>query len=63
MPFVLLINKRDLVDSWKIGDEYLAALDKSYGNVYRTSAKTGDDVGTALRRLAEMIIDRKLRGA
>lgn len=62
-PFVVLINKRDLVDSWKIRDDYLAALETSYGNVYRTSAKTGDDVGTALRRLAQMIIDRKLHGA
>lgn len=63
VPFVLLINKRDLVDDWKIGEEYLAALGESYGEVYRTSAKTGDDVARALRRLAEMIIDEKLRGA
>ncbi|MGI9237590.1 MAG: Rab family GTPase [Woeseiaceae bacterium] len=61
-PFVLLINKRDLSDDWKVSDEYLDALTKAYGNVYRTSAKTGDDVATALTRLSEMIIENEIRG-
>lgn len=62
-PFVLLVNKRDLAEEWSVSDEYLDALTKAYGNVYRTSAKTGDDVGKALTRLAEMIIDKDIRGA
>ena len=62
-PFVLLVNKRDLSDDWNVTDEYLDALTKAYGNVYRTSAKTGDDVATALTRLSEMIIENEIRGA
>ena len=62
-PFVLLINKRDLMHDWTVSDEYLDALSKSYGNVYRTSAKTGDDVEQAITRLAELIIDNDMRGA
>ncbi len=61
--FVLLINKRDLMHDWTVSDEYLDALSKSYGNVYRTSAKTGDDVEQAITRLAELIIDNDMRGA
>ena len=62
-PFVLLVNKRDLSDDWNVTEEYLDALTKAYGNVYRTSAKTGDDVATALTRLSEMIIENEIRGA
>lgn len=62
-PFVLLVNKRDLSDDWSVSDEYLDALTKAYGSVYRTSAKTGDDVATALTRLAEMIVENEIRGA
>ena len=60
---MLLVNKRDLSDDWNVSDEYLDALTKAYGNVYRTSAKTGDDVATALTRLSEMIIENEIRGA
>ena len=62
-PIVLLVNKRDLSHDWIVSDEYLDALAKSYGNVYRTSAKTGDDVEQAITRLAELIIDNDLQGA
>jgi len=61
-PMVLLINKRDLTHDWTVSDEYLDALSKSYGKVYRTSAKTGDDVEQAITRLAELIIDSDMRG-
>lgn len=60
-PFVLLINKKDLSHDWSVSDEYLDALTKAYGNVYRTSAKTGDEVGLALTRLAELILESDLR--
>ncbi len=62
-PFVLLINKRDLSHDWTVSDEYLDALTKSYGHVYRTSAKTGDNVEQAITRLAELIIENDMRGA
>jgi len=61
-PFVLLVNKRDLSHDWSVSDDYLAALTKAYRHVYRTSAKTGDDVEQAMTRLAELIIDNDMRG-
>lgn len=60
-PFVLLINKKDLAQEWSVSDEYLDALTVAYGNVYRTSAKTGDDVEQAINRLAALIIDNEIR--
>lgn len=62
-PFVLLVNKRDLVNDWSVSDEYLDALTKEYVNVYRTSAKTGDDVEDAITRLAELIIENDMQGS
>ncbi len=60
---VLLINKKDLVSDWEITDERFDALAAQFDEAYKTSAKTGEDVETALVRLAERIIDSELRGA
>ncbi len=60
-PSVLLVNKKDLARRWEIGDERVAELEGEFGNVYKTSAKTGDDVDTALTRLATLIIETDLR--
>lgn len=62
-PLVLLVNKRDLTQDWNVSDEYLDALTKAHGNVYQTSAKTGDEVDQAIYRLAELIIENELRNA
>lgn len=62
-PSVMLLNKRDLIDRWEISDERIAALAERYQGVFRTSAKTGDDVEVALVRLAEMIIEAELGSA
>lgn len=61
-PCVLLVNKRDLADQWEISDERMEELAANFGEVYRTSAKLGDDVEAAMRRLAELIVDNELRG-
>ena len=62
-PFVLLVNKRDLTKEWSIDDEYLNAVTDAYQNVYKTSAKTGDDVDKAIRRLAALIVESDLQKA
>ncbi len=62
-PFVLLVNKRDLESEWIVSDEYIDALTDAYENVYRTSAKTGDDVEQAICRLAELIVEKEVRSA
>ncbi len=62
-PAVLLVNKRDLIGDWDVGEERLDRLQQTYHDVYLTSAKSGDDVEQAIRSLAEKIIDRDLQGA
>lgn len=62
-PTVLLINKRDLVGDWEVNDKRLEQLQTAYSDVYLTSAKSGDDVEQAIRRLAEKIIERDLERA
>lgn len=61
-PAVVLVNKKDLTADWSLSDEQLASLEKLFDRVYRTSAKTGDDVDDAIRRLSRLVIDRDLRG-
>lgn len=62
-PAVLLVNKRDLVGDWEVGEERLQQLRESYSDVFLTSAKSGDDVERAIQRLAEKIIERDLQEA
>ncbi len=59
-PVVMLLNKHDLNDAWEVSDSRLGAVEKKFGVVYRTSAKSGENVEAALTRLAEMIVDRAL---
>lgn len=61
-PAVMLVNKKDLKPDWHLSDEWLAKLEEVFDSVYRTSAKTGDDVDDAIRRLSRLVIDRDLRG-
>lgn len=61
-PAVLLVNKRDLTADWDVSDERFDALATNFGDAYRTSAKTGDDVERAMTRLAELIIENDMRG-
>lgn len=63
VPAVLLVNKRDLVGDWEVAEERLQQLQASYVDVYLTSAKSGDEVENAIRRLAEKIIDKDLQEA
>lgn len=58
LPYVLLINKADLQHSWEVSDSDIESLRKDYDNMYLTSAKTGDHVESALRKLAEQIVAR-----
>ncbi len=59
-PSVLLLNKKDLDGLWQISDEMIESLRPNFHHIYRTSAKTGDDVELALTRLAELIVSTDL---
>jgi len=59
-PSVLLLNKNDLKSTWQVSDEKIESLRRDFHHIYRTSAKTGDDVELALTRLAELIVSKDL---
>lgn len=62
-PCVLLVNKKDLRTEWDVSDARLEELVADYGNVYTTSAKTGDDVENAMQALSRLIISDDLHRA
>lgn len=59
-PSVLLINKKDLSSQWEVSETKLLELAERYRNVYTTSAKTGDDVELAMKRIAELVIENDI---
>lgn len=52
LPFVLLLNKCDLIDDWRVSDDHVAALRQAGWPVRQSSAKTGEGVEEAFRELA-----------
>ncbi len=60
-PAVILVNKRDLTHEWGVSDERMAKMQERFDSVYRTSAKTGEEVGAAMERLSRLIINRAVR--
>lgn len=55
LPYVLLLNKYDLVDDWAISEDELEALSEKGALVLCTSAKTGKCVERAFDELAEAL--------
>ena len=60
-PAVMLVNKKDLTDEWSVGDARLEELRALFDSVYETSAKTGDEVESALHRLSRLVIRNDLQ--
>lgn len=60
-PCVLLVNKKDLTGQWEVSEKQFQQLVEKYCNVYSTSAKTGDEVETALRNLSKQVLQNDLR--
>lgn len=56
LPFCVLFNKNDLTDEIEIGDERIEEFPVEDERLLRTSAKTGENVETAFRRLAEELV-------
>lgn len=53
LPFILLINKLDVIDDWEIKEADLAALSATGWQVVATSAKTGVRVQETFLALAQ----------
>jgi len=56
MPFLLLLNKADLEDSWEISTEKLKTLEDAGWALRKTSAKTGESVEEAFQELAQRMV-------
>jgi small GTP-binding protein len=55
-PFLMLVNKADLRETWEISDTALADLASSGWTVLETSAKSGQHVEEAFRTLTARIL-------
>ena len=56
VPFVLLLNKSDLVDDWDVEDSALDELRTAGWAIVRTSAKTGERVEETFVSLATRML-------
>lgn len=57
VPFLLLLNKSDLTNSWEIDNREMAALEQKNWDVITTSAKTGQGVDDAFLALTQKMME------
>lgn len=57
VPFVLLLNKADLTDSWDVDDSMIQLLEAEGWTVVRASAKTGEGVEESFNLLASALVE------
>jgi small GTP-binding protein len=57
IPFILLLNKADLVDEWEIGQASIEELRRNNWPILRTSAKTGEKVEEAFFNLTAKALE------
>lgn len=55
IPFLVLLNKADLVEDWALPPERIETLQASGWTFRRTSAKTGDGVEASFQDLAALL--------
>ena len=58
LPFVVVINKADLVEDWVFDDKVMETLTARGWKVVKTSAKTGADVDETFTELAQAMVVR-----
>jgi len=56
MPFALALNKKDLAGEWPTAEERLSELAHNGWRIFRTSAKTGENVEQAFMDLAARLV-------
>jgi len=57
VPFVLALNKADLVHEWRIDAGAVAALERSGWTIFNTSAKVGSGVESLFEALAAKMLE------
>jgi len=56
LPFMLLLNKSDLVESWDVAAGPVESLERAGWGIVRTSAKTGEGVEEAFHELTRRMV-------
>ena len=56
VPFILVLNKADLAEEWRVDDRALWKLAESGWSIIKTSAKTGDGVEDAFMKLTKRMV-------
>jgi small GTP-binding protein len=56
VPFMLLLNKADLQESWELPAQSVEALENEGWAILRTSAKLGEGVEEAFQELAKRMV-------
>ncbi len=59
IPFIFVLNKTDIADSWEIDKHAVKKLFDKGGQIVKTSAKTGENVENAFLSLTEMMLKEK----
>lgn len=57
LPFIMVLNKSDLIEEWDIEREEIEKLITSGWTVVETSAKTGDGVEEVFQKLADKLLE------
>jgi small GTP-binding protein len=60
LPSVFLLNKSDLTRDWEVSAADADALRAECGELFITSAKTGENVALAMHELARLIASREI---
>lgn len=56
VPFILIVNKADLLNDWTIASDVLDTLARDNWPIYQTSAKTGQGVEEAFAGLGKAVL-------
>ena len=56
VPFILVLNKADLAEDWRVDDRALWKLAEAGWSIIKTSAKTGDGVEDAFMKLTKRMV-------
>jgi small GTP-binding protein len=58
VPCILLMNKMDLTGQWDVQESTIDELSHDGWDVFRTSAKTGQNVEEAFKRLSSKMLEK-----
>jgi len=58
IPFIVVINKNDLVDNWQLNDKHILAMQQKNWTIIQSSAKSGTGVEDAFSQLTQKMLSK-----